>query len=201
MSAWGGGGQAAAARPFRNELDRSAVIDAFCRAERNTNLRSPSLRKNWFDIDVGVLHRELSGAAPSHFSRPSLAKPRQPAHGRAYDPLTDVDIPSAERVDDGLPQSLEACVKAYGLTHFKISSGRRRPRPRPPPRVWPCCHRTPTRPGSGLYAFTLDGNENFKSISPSDAVGLTYERAVAQTFMTRLLFVRAAAAPRRGPGR
>ncbi|MBL9154305.1 MAG: hypothetical protein JNK37_17580 [Verrucomicrobiales bacterium] len=36
------------------------------------------------------------------------------------DPLTDDDIPEAERVADGLPQSLAACIRAYGLRCFKI---------------------------------------------------------------------------------
>ena len=39
------------------------------------------------------------------------------------DPLTDAEIPLGERLDDGLPQSLESCVRAYGLTYFKIKIG------------------------------------------------------------------------------
>ncbi|GBC94299.1 o-succinylbenzoate synthase [bacterium HR16] len=36
------------------------------------------------------------------------------------DPLTDADIPPEERLDDGLPQSLQQCIRFYRLTHFKI---------------------------------------------------------------------------------
>jgi hypothetical protein len=39
------------------------------------------------------------------------------------DALTDDQISAAERLDDGLPQSLRACIKRYGLTHFKIKLG------------------------------------------------------------------------------
>ena len=36
------------------------------------------------------------------------------------DTLKEEDIPSAERLDDGLPQSLEACITQQGIRYFKI---------------------------------------------------------------------------------
>jgi len=36
------------------------------------------------------------------------------------DPLRGEDIPAEERLHDGLPQSLEECIRFYGLRYFKI---------------------------------------------------------------------------------
>jgi hypothetical protein len=39
------------------------------------------------------------------------------------DPITEDDIAEGERLHDGLPQSLEACIARYGLTYFKLKVG------------------------------------------------------------------------------
>ena len=36
------------------------------------------------------------------------------------DPLTDSDISSSDRIEDGLPHSLVSNIKVYGLSHFKL---------------------------------------------------------------------------------
>jgi hypothetical protein len=104
------------------------------------------------------------------------------------DPLTTSEISAADKVDDGLPQSLEACIQSYELTHFKI-------------KLWGDAARDLDRlsgiadvigrnvPG-GEYAFTLDGNENFKQTEPFRRLwhSLNDEPAL-RPFMSRLLFV------------
>src|SRR5438067_697621 len=74
-----------------------------------------------YGIDLGVLQPELEGREPREFL------PDEPLRSIAVrhtvgltDPLTDAEVPPDERVDDGLPQSLEACVRYYGLSYFKI---------------------------------------------------------------------------------
>ena len=189
MSAWGGGwGKPPLLVHFATSLVERAVIDAFCRAEGTTF--GQALRKNWLGIDLATLHAELAGVEPA------AVVPAEPLRNIVSrhtvgltDPLTDDDIPAAERVDDGLPQSLEACVGAYGLTHFKI-------------KLWGDAARDHDRlrgvadvierqlgPGAD-YAFTLDGNENFKSIEPFRELwdSITAEPTLRR-FMTRLLFV------------
>jgi len=111
-------------------------------------------------------------AAPAVASAPAAFLPPEPLRSLISrhtvgltDPLTDATIPAGERVDDGLPQSLEACVRTYGLTHFKIKlwgdAARDHDRLRGVADVIER-HLGPEAP----YAFTLDGNENFKAIEP-----------------------------------
>ncbi len=72
------------------------------------------------------------------------------------DPLTVAEIPEGERVTDGLPQSLEEDIAAYGLTRFKVKIGgdldANRDRLRAVARV------VLDRVGDAAR-FTLDGNE------------------------------------------
>jgi hypothetical protein len=189
MSAWGGGW----AKPpllvhFGTSLVERAVIDAFCRIEGTTF--GQALRKNWFGVDLGALHRELNGMEPASFLPPEPLRSLVSRHTVGLtDPLTDADVTAGERVDDGLPQSLEACVRAYGLTHFKI-------------KLWGDAARDHDRlrgvadvierqlGPEAQYAFTLDGNENFKAIDPFRKLwdSLVHEPSLSR-FMTRLLFV------------
>jgi hypothetical protein len=190
MRAWGGGWE----KPpllvhFGTSLLERAMIDAFCRAEGTSF--ATALRKNGLGADLGAVHAELAGSDPAAFLP---AEPLRTIISRhtvgLTDPLTDADIVPAERVDDGLPQSLEACVRAYGLTHFKIKlwgdAARDHDRLRG---VADVIARTAFQDG-GDYAFTLDGNENFKEIEPFRRLwdSLTGEPSLRR-FMTRLLFV------------
>ena len=65
--------------------------------------------------------QKLTGRNPGESpARP----PPETVHARhtvgLSDPLRESDIPAGERLSDGLPQSLEASIRFYGLTHFKI---------------------------------------------------------------------------------
>ena len=189
MSAWGGGwGKPPLLVHFGTSLMERAVIDAFCRHDGTTF--GEALRKNWFGIELGALHRELEGVEPASFLPAAPLRTLVSRHTVGLtDPLTDADIPAAERVDDGLPQSLDACVRTYGLTHFKI-------------KLWGDAARDHDRlrgvadaieRGLGRdadFAFTLDGNENFKAIDPFHTLwdSITAEPSLRR-FMTRLLFV------------
>jgi hypothetical protein len=132
----------------------------------------------------------LDGVTPAAFLSPEPLRTLISRHTVGLtDPLTDATIPACERVDDGLPQSLEACVRAYGLTHFKI-------------KLWGDAARDHDRlrgvadvierhlGPDAQYGFTLDGNENFKAIEPFRKLwdSLTTEPSLRR-FMSRLLFV------------
>jgi hypothetical protein len=75
------------------------------------------------------------------------------------DALSPADIPSGERVDDGLPQDLESSIREYGLRYFKVKlfadAERDFARLRELSRLL-------ERQTGGEYFVTLDGNENFK---------------------------------------
>lgn len=100
-------------------LVERAVIDAFCRIHKKpfeTLLRDGSL-----GILLGEIHGELEDFTPADLLPPAANRRMIVRHtvGLA-DPIRDSDIGAGERVDDGLPQSLQASIQAYGLTHFKI---------------------------------------------------------------------------------
>jgi hypothetical protein len=188
MAAWGGGwGKAPLLVHFGTSLVERAVIDAFCRAEGTPFAKA--LHGNWLGVDLGSLHRELEGATPAALLPAEPLRTLVSRHTVGLtDPLTTRAIPPGERVTDGLPQSLEDCIRAYGLTHFKI-------------KLWGDAARDLDRlrgiadvigrnvPG-GEYAFTLDGNENFKQIEPFRQLldSLTAEPSLGE-FMSRLIFV------------
>jgi hypothetical protein len=171
---------------FGPSLVERAVIDAFCRSRGITF--SQALRGNRLDIRLGRIHEELSGAQPADLLPPQPLRAITVRHTVGLtDPLTDSEITDADRVCDGLPQSLEACICAYGLTHFKI-------------KLWGDVARDQDRVrrvadvierlcGSN-YAFTLDGNENFKAVDPFREFwsGLTADARLSD-FLGHLVFI------------
>jgi L-alanine-DL-glutamate epimerase-like enolase superfamily enzyme len=144
---------------FGASLVERAMLDAACRSLNEPLWRV--LRKNGLGIrlwDFPSLPRDSSLATllpkqplPSVWARHTVG---------LADPLDDTDIPFAERLRDGLPQSLAACIKAYGLRHFKIKvtgeGERDRDRLRRIAGILTALA-TPT------FAFSLDGNEAFRS--------------------------------------
>src|SRR5262249_42019396 len=77
------------------------------------------------------------------------------------DPLRDADIPSGEELDDGLPQSLAACLRSYKLCQLKIKVRgeveQDLNRLKGIKEVLGEC-------GPKSYIFSLDGNEQFQSL-------------------------------------
>jgi hypothetical protein len=185
--AWGGGwGHAPLLTNFGTSLVERAVIDAFCRAEGTTFARS--VRRNDFGIRLGSVQPELAGAEPADLLP---AEPLRSVIARhtvgMTDPLSDADVAPADRVTDGLPQSLEACVRAYGLTHFKIKlCGDAAKDLDRLTRIADVLDRE----AGGGYAFTLDANENFSAVDPFRELwaSLIAQPALAR-FLSRLIFV------------
>ena len=103
-------------------IDR-AVLDALCRA-----LGAPfydAVRRNLTGIAPGELAPELAGLDMSRFL--SGLAPRDAIAARhtvgLVDPITASDVKPGQRVDDGLPETLEEVVSAYGHTWFKLKVG------------------------------------------------------------------------------
>lgn len=172
---------------FGTSLAERAVLDALCRA-LGQPLHALLLTGELLP-DLGVARAELAGLAPAHFL-PAHPLPEVRARHTVglADWLTEAEIPAAERVHDGLPQSLEACVLAYGLDHFKIKlSGRleadqerlggiAQVLARAAPADWHC---------------TLDGNEAFSSLAAFQDYheSLRAMPALRECLGPRLLFV------------
>ena len=187
QSAWGA---AQGYPPLLSGLGASllerAAIDAFCRAKGTTF--GTALRENAFGVRLGALHAELGEAQAADFlpARPLRTVIARHTVGLA-DPLTDGDVPVDERVEDGLPQSLEACVRTYGLTHFKLKlSG---DLARDVARLRQIAVVLESAVGQD-YAFTLDGNEQYKSVGAFQEAWRTFAAEPSlRPFIGQALFV------------
>ena len=188
QAAWGGGwGKPPLLSHLGTSLVERALIDATCKA-----LGVPfwkAVRQNLLGVELGAMHGELEGSEPKNWLP---AEPLREITARhtvgMIDPLTDAQITDADRVNDGLPQSLEACIRAYGVTHFKI-------------KLWGDAQKDVDRVRQiadvidrniphGDYAYTFDANENFKSAQAYRDfwAKLSAEPTLAR-FLTRLIFV------------
>lgn len=145
---------------FGVSLIERAVLDAFCRATE-TPLHQV-VRDNRLAIRFGVIDKNLADAAPRSFvtKKPLEALTVRHTIGLA-DPLTDGEIRLEDRLNDGLPHSLEASIQRYGLTHFKIKLLGDLP-----------ADQERLREAAGIIQreagpearFTLDGNENYHDV-------------------------------------
>ena len=138
-------------------LIERAGLDALCRS-LNCPL-SVAVAENQLGLHLEAIH---DGLEATFLPPPSIKTTLFARHtvGLA-DPLTDSDIPDEDRADDGLPQSLEACIDAYGLRYFKIK----------------ICGQIDTDLARLIslseilnakcpdYRYTLDGNEQYKTLS------------------------------------
>jgi len=146
---------------FGVSLVERAMIDAFCRAKDTPFAQA--LAENRFGIQLDKLHPELDSREPADFlpapgTQPATLLARHTI-GLA-DPLTEAGITDEDRADDGLPQALEDCIQKYQLSWFKVK----------------VCGNLETDLNRMTeladlfsryvpsYHFTLDGNEQFKTI-------------------------------------
>lgn len=145
---------------FGTSFVERALIHAGCRA-RGATLAS-ALRENLLGIDLGALQPGLAGSAPRDWL--PVVPPREVFARHTVglsDPLRAGEIAAEERVEDGLPQALEACIGFYGLRHFKIKINGEAARDR---------ERLERMAGifaaecGGYFAFSLDGNESFHDV-------------------------------------
>lgn len=152
-----------------------AVIDALCRIERIdavtavrtnriglTTATAPDLE----EFDLGLVLAGLSPADHIH-ARHTVG---------LADPITTAEI--ADQLDDGLPQSLEQAIAAYGHTHFKLKlSGQAESDLDRLCRIAAVLDRLPE------YRVTLDGNEQFTEAGP---VAEFWDRLAADPALARL---------------
>ena len=140
-------------------LVERAVLEGLCRIAGQPLHRM--IAANRFGLRLGEAHAELGNAQPADLLP---AVPLNSCFVRHTvglgDALTPADIPANERVDDGLPQDLESCIRAHGLRYFKVKlfadAERDFARLRELSRLL-------ERENGGDFFLTLDGNENFKS--------------------------------------
>jgi hypothetical protein len=142
-------------------LIERAVLDAVCRS-----LAKPFhsiLLDNDLNIDLGAVRPQLSGVSLRDILPPTPGRSIAVRHTVGLsDPLDNQDIDESNRLNDGLPQTLEDSIKHYGLTHFKIKlSGQLETDRERLQRIFRIIQTT-----AGPHArFTVDANENYPDIS------------------------------------
>jgi hypothetical protein len=108
-------------RGFGCALLERAVLDAACRACRKPF--AAALRADVFGFRPGEVLGELAGWDWQQ----ALPSPRPRLFVRHTIGMLDVlrtrDLATEHRIDDGLPQTLEQDIAAYGLTWFKVKVG------------------------------------------------------------------------------
>ncbi|MBC7369795.1 MAG: hypothetical protein H7343_23770 [Undibacterium sp.] len=172
---------------FGTSLVERALVDAFGRAHGASLVTA--LQENLFGVELGALRPELAGTAPRDWLPAQPAEKVIARHTVGLsDPLEDGDIPADERVSDGLPQALDACIRFYGLRHFKIKINGEAARDRD--RLTRMAGILAHECAGADWAFSLDGNESFKEVGvfADYARGLMAAREL-KAFWPRLLFI------------
>jgi hypothetical protein len=138
-------------------LVERAVLDGLCRATGEP-LHSKVVA-NRLGVRLNEVYPELGDAVPSDLLPSAPLSECFVRHTIGLgDPLTPGDVPSDERLGDGLPQDLESSIRAYGLRYFKVKlrgvTREDSTRLREVLRVLGAETR-------GGFWLTVDGNENF----------------------------------------
>ena len=151
---------------FGVSLVERAAIDAFCRA--GTMPFAEAVRSNALGLPPRSAAPGVGGVLrPGAPARTTADEPSHPAH-RGPERCAVRRRPSAGPAD-GLPASLEACIRRYGLRRFKVKiCGDRRHRPGSPGQVRDVLERET----GGDYRLTLDGNEQYaEHLRPARLLG------------------------------
>ena len=140
-------------------IDR-AVLDALCRALGISF--AEAIRRNVAGIAPATLLPEFAGFDIERFLGALAPRDRIAARHTVgmVDPITAADIKPGQRADDGLPETLEEVVAAYGHSWFKLKVGgdvtkdidRLRA-------IASVLDRAPTP-----YRCSLDGNEQYEDV-------------------------------------
>ena len=159
-------------------LDR-AVLDALCRLEGASF--EEAVRSNLPGIAPGDVVDDLRGFDMSAFL--AGLRQRRSIHARhtigMIDPLTAADQ-AGGRLGDGLPETLEEAVAAYGLRYFKIKVGGDRAADLDRLiRIAAVLDRS-----AGDYRATLDGNEQYDH---AEGIVSLWSAMAAETRLRRLV--------------
>lgn len=188
QAAWG----AAAGHPpllaqFGTSLVERALLEALARSQRTTLGRL--LRGGALGVRLGDVHPELRDVAPESFLPADPPRALWCRHTVGMlDPLAEEEIAPGSRIDDGLPQSLEAGIAAYGLRHFKLKIDGGQPEAARE-RLRAILRLLEARAPAD-HAFSIDGNESFASMEAfREFWGCVMADPLLRRGLDRLLFV------------
>jgi L-alanine-DL-glutamate epimerase-like enolase superfamily enzyme len=171
---------------FGTSMVERALIEATCRALGKPFAKA--LAGNDFGISLAALQIETGATEPADWLP---AAPLQSIIARhtigLADPLTAADIPADEKAADNLPQAFIDCIKVYGLRHFKIKINGQ---PDTDLARLRALSEIITQNDPADFAFTLDGNEQFKSITDFQSFWQSVQDDDAlRGFFKNLLFI------------
>jgi len=171
---------------FGVTLVERAAIDAFARA-KGTQF-AVLVQTNALGTELGTHDSRLAGSNPADWLPPLPLSSITARHTVGLsDPLVESDIKASDRVDDDLPQSLEACVRFYGLRHFKIKIQGNAEVDLERLRMVAA---TIERVAPADFAFSLDGNEQYKNLDDFVALWSAIQaNAGLRQFFKHLLFI------------
>lgn len=158
-------------------LDR-AVIDALCRIYNAPF--TAALRQNLFGLDA-ALTADLAGFDIAGFLQ-SLHPVRRIAARHTVgllDPLAETDLALDKRQNDGLPETLEGAIAAYGLRYFKLKVGGK---PQDDLARLKAIAAVLDRQAAA-YRVSLDGNEQYDDI---DGAAALWQAMQAEPALSRL---------------
>ena len=145
---------------FGTSLVERALIESVCRATGQP--LGQALRSGTLGFEPGAIHPALAKrSAAELLPQQPLAKVLARHTVGLADPLSAAAIPADELLDDSLPQSLDQCIRAYGLRHFKIKINGNLDADHERLRS---VASTIGQNAPSDYEFSLDGNEQFKSV-------------------------------------
>tara|TARA_B100001971_G_scaffold213534_1_gene247159 strand:+ start:574 stop:2013 length:1440 start_codon:yes stop_codon:yes gene_type:complete len=171
---------------FGTSMVERALIEASCRA-----LGKPfaaAVADNDLGLSMDAIQVQMGATKPHEWlpAQPLSAIIARHTVGLA-DPLSPADIPDNERVSDTLPQALTDCITTYGLQHFKIKVNGQ---PDTDLERLKALAKIITSHAPADFAFTLDGNEQFKSITDFQSFWQSIEDTdELRDFFSRLLFI------------
>jgi hypothetical protein len=171
---------------FGTSLVERTLLDALCRARATTFARA--LQDNALALDLGALAPTLAGSVPRDWL-PATPVPQAWARHTVglSDPLDADELAPADRVTDGLPQTLVECIRAGGLRHFKVKINGESPRDRD--RLVRMARVFATECGDD-FAFSLDGNESFREVGAfADYARALFAAPELRGLWPRLLFI------------
>ena len=171
---------------FGTSMVERALIEAACRAANKPF--AAAVRDQDLGIAMAAIQIQLSTTKPHEWlpGQPLQSIIARHTVGLA-DPLTPVDIPADEAVADQLPQALTDCITTYGLRHFKIKINGQ---PDTDLARLETLAEIITRHAPADFAFTLDGNEQFKSITDFQTFwAAIQDHDALRPFFERLLFI------------
>ncbi len=140
-------------------LMERALIDAIGRLKGLSY--HEMLQENTLGIRFESLHSQLQGVTPGDvIASPPLAGMYVRHTVGLADPIMTADIPSEDRLDDGLPQSLEEYVDEQGISYLKIKVNGDLEADLERIRQIASLMDRSEKP----YHLTLDGNEQYRSM-------------------------------------